>query len=109
MKFQVHQLTFLRILIIPCDRQKRLCQLLTWSDFDSLLSDTPTVFVSQGLPSYPGSPTDWGNFHIALKIVQAINVSVSGNNWTIFTLDLQLYSKFMQMREKNQIKGNFIF
>ena len=89
--------------------EKRLCQLPTWRAFNSLLSDTPTVTVSQGLSIYPDSPTDWGNLYTALKIVQGINLSVSGNNKTTVTLDLQLYSKCMQMREKNEIKENFIF
>ena len=38
--------------------EKRLCQLPNWSVFNLLLSDTPTVTVSQGLLLYPGSPTD---------------------------------------------------
>ena len=55
-----------------------------------MLSDTPTVTVSQGLPLHPGLPTDWENLYAALKIVQGINASVLGNNKTIVTLDLQL-------------------
>ena len=49
--------------------EKRLCQLPTWRNFNSLLSDTPTVTVSQGLLLYPGSPTDWGNLYTAVKLV----------------------------------------
>ena len=87
--------------------EKRLCQLPTWSAFNSLLSDTHTVTASQGLPLYPGSPTDWGNLYTALKILQGINASASENNKTIVTLDL--FSKCMRMREKNEIKENFNF
>lgn len=88
--------------------KNRLRRLPIWSAFNSLLSDTPTVIFSKGLHLCPGSPTDWGNLYTASKIVQGINLSVSGNNRKIVTLDLQLYSKCMQMREKNEIKGNFI-
>ena len=87
----------------------RLCQLPTWGAFNSLLADNPSVTVCQGLPLYPGSPTDWGNLYTALKIVQGINVSVTGKKRTIVTLDLQLYSKCMQMRERSDIKENYIF
>ena len=86
-----------------------MCQLTTWGAFNSLLSGTLTVTIFQGLPLYPGSPTDLGKLYTALKIVQGINVSVSGNKKTIVKLDLQLYSKYMQMRDKNEIKENFIF
>ena len=56
--------------------ERWLCQLPIWSAFDSLLSDTPTVTVSQGLPFYSGLPTDWGNMYTDLKILEGINVSV---------------------------------
>ena len=42
-------------------------------------------------------------------MAQGINVAVSGNKKTIITLDLQLYSKAMQLREKNDINEEFIF
>ena len=41
--------------------------------------------------------------------MQGINVSVTGHDKTIVTLDLQLYSKCMQLREKNDILESFIF
>lgn len=85
------------------------CKLPTWSAFNSLLTDMPTSTVTQGLPLHPGSPTDWSNLFTALKLVQGINVAVTGNSKTIVTLDLQLYSKCMQLREANEIKENFIF
>ena len=50
--------------------EKRLCQFPICSAFNSLLSHTPTVTVSQGLPLYPGSPTDWRNLYTALKIIK---------------------------------------
>ena len=46
---------------------------------------------------------------IHFKLAQGINVAVSGGDKTIVTLDLQLYSQCMQMRENEDIKKNFIF
>ena len=42
-------------------------------------------------------------------MAQGINVAVTGNKKTIITLDMQLYSKAVQMREKNDINEEFIF
>lgn len=61
------------------------------------------------MPLYPGSPTDWSNLYTSLKLAQGINTYVTGNKQTIITLDLQLYSKAMQLREKGEIRENFIF
>ena len=61
------------------------------------------------LPLIPSTPTDWSTLYTALKLVQGVNVAVSGSNRTIVTLDLQTYSKCVQMRERNDIKDNFIF
>lgn len=68
-----------------------------------------TATTCELLPLIPTSPTDWSSLYTALKLVQGINVSVTGSYRTIVTLDLQLYSKCMQMRERNDIKDNFIF
>ena len=61
------------------------------------------------MPLYPGYPTDWTNLYSALKMAQGINVAVTDNKKTIITLDLQLYSKAMQFREKNDLSEEFIF
>ena len=74
--------------------------LLTWAAFNSLVTDSVDVSICQGMPLYPGSPTDWTNLYSALKMAQGINVAVTGNKKTIIPLDLQLYSKAMQLREK---------
>ena len=81
----------------------------TWAAFNSLVTDSVDVSICQGMPLYPGSPTDWTNLYSALKMAQGINVAVTGNKKTIITLDLQLYSKAMQLREKNDINEEFIF
>ena len=46
---------------------------------------------------------------MALKLVQGVNAAMSGSESSIVTLDLQLYSKRIQLRERNEIKNNFIF
>ena len=43
----------------------------------------------------------------AFKIAQGINVAVTGNKNTIITLDFQLYSKAIQLQEKNDINDYF--
>ena len=68
----------------------------------------PEETTCQSLPLLPGTPTDWSNLYTFLKLVQGINVSVSGHAKTIVSLDLQLYAKCMQLREKNEIAENFV-
>ena len=67
----------------------------------------PEQTTCQVLPLFPGSPTDCLNLCTALKFVQGINASVSGHAKTIVSLDLQLYAKCKQLREKNEIAENF--
>ena len=78
----------------------------TRAAFNSLVTDSVDVSICQGMPLYPGSPTDWTNLYWALKMAQGINVAVTGNKKTI-TSDLQLYLKAMQLREKNDMKNLF--
>ena len=70
--------------------QKRgaLCQVLggdidvalpTWSAYNSLITEEPIITTCQGLPLIPTSPTDWSTLYSALKIVQGINVKVTGD------------------------------
>ena len=81
----------------------------TWAAFNSLVTDSVDVLICQGMPLYPGSPTDWTNLYSALKMPQGINVAVTDDKKRITTLGLQLYSKAMQLREKNDINEEFIF
>ena len=81
----------------------------TWSAYNCLVTNALSTRVCQSMPLYPGSPSDWSNLYTALKMVQGINVSTIENHKTIVTLDLQLYNKCMQLREKEEISQNFIF
>ena len=81
----------------------------TWAGYNSLITDPLSILTCQGMPLYPGSPTDWTNLYTSLKIAQGINVTSTGSKKTIITLDLQLYSKAMQLRGKNDIKTEFVF
>ena len=53
---------------------------------------------------YSSPPPDWSALYTALKIVQGINVEVSGNQKTIVSFDLHLYSKVMQLRSRTSKK-----
>ena len=81
----------------------------TWSSYNSLMLGKPEQTICQRLPLLPGTPTDWSNLYTTLKLVQGINVSVSGHAKTIVSLDLQLYAKCMQLRKKKEIAENFVF
>lgn len=89
-------------------KEKDVCPLPTWSAFNSLITPVPKVTMCQGLPLYAGTPTHFSNLYHLLKLAQGINIVVSGEGETIVTLDLQLYLKYMQMRENKDIKKNFI-
>lgn len=62
-----------------------------------------------GLCLYPSPPTDWSSLYASLKILQGINNFVTWSKRTIITLDLQLYSKCLQLRQDREIDENFIF
>ena len=100
------------------DKVWALCQVMddeidetlpTWSAYNSLVTEEQMITTCQGLPLYPSSPTDWSTLYSALKMVQDINVEVTGERRTIVSLDLQLYSKCMKLRSDKEIKENFIF
>ena len=81
----------------------------TWATYNSLINESVAVTSCQGLPLYKSSPTDWSTLYSALKMIQGINIEVTGEQKTIISLDLQLYSKCMQLRCKPEIKNNFVF
>ena len=89
-----------RYLIFEVVDEENIGCLPTWAASNSLVKDSVDVSICQRMPLYPGSPADWTNLYSALKMVQGINVAVTGNKKTIIPLDLQLYSKAMQLREK---------
>ena len=76
----------------------QMCQLPTWNAFNSLLTKTPSVTLCETLPLSPISPTEWTGLCTALKQAQGIDMKVSPNINTIVTLDLQLYTKCMELR-----------
>ena len=59
------------------------------------------------LPIIFGSPTEWDNLFSSLKKVQKINDLLSPGTKTIVTLDLQLYSKALQLESNSKI-DNFV-
>ena len=83
-------------------KDKDVCPLLTWNAFNELITPVPNIAICQGSPFYAGIPNDFSKLYHSLKLAQGINVAVSGGGKTIVTLDLQLYSKCMQMRENEE-------
>ena len=81
----------------------------TWAAYNSLITAILPTTTYCGLPLYPGSPTDWSNLYENLKICQDISAVISPSSKTIITLDLQLYSKALQLQARNEVKSNFIF
>ena len=71
------------------DKTQALCQVLTgdidlptWSAYNFLITEELVLTTCQGLPLIPTSPT-WLTLYSALKIVQGINVEVTGHKKTI--------------------------
>ena len=100
------------------DQTWALCQVVnedisgtlpTWPAFNSLISLKSSPTTCQGLPLYPSPPTDWSTLYTTLIIVQGINVEVTGERKTIVSLDLQLYSKCMRLRSREEIRKDFVF
>ena len=52
---------------------------------------------------------DWPYLYTALKSAQNLNATVSSAEKTILSLNLQLYSKCMQLQSNLEIKEPFIF
>ena len=57
----------------------------------------------QLLPLYQETLRDWSNLYVPLKIVPGVSILVQPNQETIVSLDLQLYAKFMQLRENKEV------
>lgn len=55
------------------------------------------------------SPTDFSDLYAALKLAQGTNVSTSSDYKTIVSLDLQLYSKCIQLPANEGVTGNFVY
>ena len=81
----------------------------TWAALNSLCSEAIFLTNCCTTPIIHGSPTDWSNLYTALKIVQGINVSNTSDQKTIVSLDLQLYSKCIQLQSNEYIRYHYIF
>ena len=62
-----------------------------------------------GLPIYPLPPTNWSSLYTSLKIVQGINISVTGNRKTFVTLNLKLCYKCLHLMQDREIYENCVF
>ena len=82
-------------------------QVPTWTAYDSLITKENLTTTFCSLPIIFGSPAEWDNLFSSLKKVQKINDLLSPGTKTIVTLDLQLYSKALQLESNSKI-DNFV-
>ena len=99
-------LDFLWFLYRTLASDKKVTQ--TWAAFNSLFSQNTSLTSITTLPLVQGTPTDWSNLYSALKVCQSIATSTE-NQRLIISLDLQLYAKALQLKDKKDINSNFIF
>ena len=61
------------------------------------------------MPISQGRRTDWSYPYTALKSAQNLNATVSPAEKAIVSLDLQLYSKCIQLQSNREVSEQFIF
>ena len=81
----------------------------TWSAYNSLIKEAHVKTTYCALPVLQGSSMDWSYLYTALKSAQNLNATVSSAEKTIVSLDLQLYSKCIQLQSNLEISKQFIF
>ena len=81
----------------------------TWSAYNSLINEAHVKTTYCALTVLQGSPTDWSYLYTALKSTQNLNATVSSAEKTIVSIDLQLYSKCIQLQSNLEISEQFIF
>ena len=95
--------------LMKCLNEERANDTPTWSAYNSLISESMPRTSFCALPVTKGSPTDWSNLYSALKVAENITKSTSHDRKTVVSLDLQLYSKCIQLQSRNDINNNFVF
>ena len=81
----------------------------TWSAHNSTNTEATQLSKYFTTPVIHGSPTDWSNLYTTLEFVQGINVATNADHKTIFSTDLQLYSKCINLQDNESIRSQFIF
>ena len=81
----------------------------TWSAYNSLISEAHVKTTYCALPLLQGNPMDWSYLYTALKSAQNLNAKVSSAEETIVSLDLQLYSKCIQLQSILKLLKNLSF
>ena len=69
----------------------------TWSVNNSLINEAHITATYCTLPALESSSTDWSYLYTCLKLAEKLNTLVSPAQKTIVSLDLQLYSKCIQL------------
>ena len=81
----------------------------TWAAYNSLITNVLPVTIYFGLPLCSAPPTGWSNFYTALKLCQNISTARYLGGKIIISLDLQLYSKAIQLQSRDEINRNLVF
>ena len=74
-----------------------------------MISEQKQLATYCSLPPVHGTPTDWSNLYSALMVANKLRSNNTTQNKTIITLDLQLYSKCIQMQSRDEIDRQFVF
>ena len=81
----------------------------TWAAYNSLITDLKPQTIVSTLPIISGSPTEWENLYTAIMEAGKLRKYLNGATKTIISFDLQLYSKAIQLQQREDIQNNFVF
>ena len=81
----------------------------TWAAYNSLITDLKPQTIVSTLPIISGSPTEWENLYTAIMEADKLRKYLNGATKTIISFDLQLYSKAIQLQQREDIQNNFVF
>ena len=81
----------------------------TWAAYNSLITDLKPQTIVSTLPIISGSPTEWENLYTAIMEAEKLRKYLNRATKTIISFDLQLYSKAIQLQQREDIQNNFVF
>lgn len=96
--------------LLTCSEHENTKNVPTWAAFNSLTNNKEIAITNYcTIPLLHGSPTDWSNLYTALMISQGISVTCNPGHKTVISLDLQLYTKCIQLQSRDEIRYDFVF
>ena len=78
----------------------------TWEAYNSLITDLKPQTIVSTLPIISDSPTEWENLYTAIMEADKLRKYLNGATKIIISFDLQLYSKAIQLQQREDI---FVF